>query len=106
MEKRSPGVKSVLMVFLILGLLVGQSTASNFTTCYAFCFVPCIIDIYPKDVVKCAVLCLKKCISQPDTHSSCKLGCATSRCINLSTKDNPAAEKVESCVNNCSETCT
>ncbi|KAL5756218.1 hypothetical protein ACOSP7_020641 [Xanthoceras sorbifolium] len=108
MEKR--GVQSLLMVFMILGLLVGQSAAS-LQTCYPICLVPCMI--IEKNLLKCAGKCLKKCIfkpssmdSQKEIHYFCKLGCATTVCTNISTKEDPAAEKVEGCVNTCSERCT
>ncbi|KAK1575016.1 hypothetical protein Q3G72_001863 [Acer saccharum] len=109
MEKRG-GVESVLMVFVILGLVVGQSAAS-FQTCYAFCFIPCMIS--ERNLLKCGTNCLKKCIfpssashTLKHTDYFCKLGCATSLCTHLSTKEDPAAEKVEGCVNSCSETCS
>ncbi|KAL5756212.1 hypothetical protein ACOSQ2_020958 [Xanthoceras sorbifolium] len=89
MEKR--GVQSLLMVFMILGLLVGQSAAS-LQTCYPICLVPCMI--IEKNLLKCAGMCLKKCIfkpssldSQKENHYFCKLGCATTLCTNISTKE-------------------
>ncbi|KAL5822975.1 hypothetical protein ACOSQ3_020942 [Xanthoceras sorbifolium] len=91
MEKR--GVQSLLMVFMILGLLVGQSAAS-LQTCYPICLVPCMI--IEKNLLKCAGMCLKKCIfkpssmdSQKENHYFCKLGCATTVCTNISTKEDP-----------------
>ncbi|KAK2651375.1 hypothetical protein Ddye_011231 [Dipteronia dyeriana] len=93
------------------GLLVGQS--ASLATCYALCFVPCVIA--EGSAAKCALICVRKCLVKPssidlqkDTHHSyfCKVGCATSLCTNLSTKEDPAVEKVEGCVNTCSETCT
>ncbi|EOY26334.1 hypothetical protein QQP08_020329 [Theobroma cacao] len=104
------GVGSVLMVYLVLGLLVGQSTAS-FQTCYMGCFIWCVIT--PNNTVfSCSVKCLKDCIipsfsfpSGKDTQYFCKLGCATSLCTDLSSKENPGEEKVGSCVDSCSETC-
>ncbi|KAK2651372.1 hypothetical protein Ddye_011228 [Dipteronia dyeriana] len=92
-------------------LLVGQS--ASLATCYALCFVPCVIA--EGSAAKCALICVRKCLVKPssidlqkDTHHSyfCKVGCATSLCTNLSTKEDPAVEKVEGCVNTCSETCT
>ncbi|TXG68844.1 hypothetical protein EZV62_003779 [Acer yangbiense] len=81
------------MVFVILGLLVGQS-AADFKSCYSNCFVIC--TIYGGSAVECVAKCLKECTL--DTYSShtlkhtddfCKLGCATSLCTNLSTKLDP-----------------
>ncbi|KAK4843842.1 hypothetical protein QYF36_013332 [Acer negundo] len=98
MEKR--GVESIFMVFLILGLLVGQSP--SLATCYALCFAPCVI--VKGSAAKCAVICLRKCLVKPslidlqnDTHYFCKVGCATSLCTNLSTKEDPAAESGRLC---------
>ncbi|TXG69123.1 hypothetical protein EZV62_004058 [Acer yangbiense] len=107
MEKR--GVESLFMVFVILGLLVGQS-AADFKDCYGSCFLTCMI--FERDPVKCGSKCLKACLgtysSQNLKHTDyfCKLGCANSLCTNLSTKLDPAVEKVEGCVNSCSETCS
>ncbi|KAL5756224.1 hypothetical protein ACOSQ2_020970 [Xanthoceras sorbifolium] len=108
MEKR--GAQSLLIVFLILGLLVGES-AGAFDTCYGVCLVPCMI--IEKSIRKCGKLCFEGCIRKPSSmdlqkqnHYFCKLGCAATLCTNISTKEDPAAEKVEGCVNTCSETCT
>ncbi|KAK6264031.1 hypothetical protein QQP08_018766 [Theobroma cacao] len=88
------GVGSVMMVCLVLGLLVGQSTAS-FQKCYAGCFILCVA-IPPNPVFSCAIKCLNECIipsstleSGKDTQYFCKLGCATSLCTDLSSKENP-----------------
>ncbi|KAK6284583.1 hypothetical protein POUND7_003535 [Theobroma cacao] len=104
------GVGSVMMVCLVLGLLVGQSTAS-FQKCYAGCFILCVV-IPPNPVFSCAIKCLNECIipsstleSGKDTQYFCKLGCATSLCTDLSSKENPGEQKVGSCVDSCSETC-
>uniref|UniRef100_A0A5B7C7R7 Thionin-like protein 2 n=1 Tax=Davidia involucrata TaxID=16924 RepID=A0A5B7C7R7_DAVIN len=104
-------LRSAVMIVLVLGLFVGQSTAS-FKKCYAKCFLFCMINI-PPTVLPCAVKCLKDCIipkpthhlTQENTHYFCKLGCASSLCTNISTIQNPGEEKVESCIGSCSETC-
>ncbi|XVE52121.1 hypothetical protein DITRI_Ditri02bG0096800 [Diplodiscus trichospermus] len=106
--------RGVLMVCLVLGAIVGQSTAS-FQSCYMGCFVLCVI-IPQNTVFSCSVKCLKDCIVpnpssiglasvQDMTQYFCKLGCATSLCTNLSTKENPGEQKVGSCVDSCSKTC-
>ncbi|XWS20339.1 hypothetical protein CRYUN_Cryun31cG0092900 [Craigia yunnanensis] len=103
--------RGVLMVCLVLGVLVGQSTAS-FQSCYMGCFVLCVITPQ-KTVFSCSVKCLKDCIipsstdlaSLKDTQYFCKLGCATSLCANLSSKESPGEQEVGSCVDSCSETC-
>ncbi|KAK2651369.1 hypothetical protein Ddye_011225 [Dipteronia dyeriana] len=91
MEKR--GGESLFVVFVILGLLVGQSVA-DFNSCYKNCFRVCVF--FGGFVVQCAAKCLNECTF--DTYSSqtlkhtddfCKLGCATSLCTNLSTKLDP-----------------
>ncbi|KAJ4718173.1 thionin-like protein 2 [Melia azedarach] len=108
MEK-SRTERNLLIVCLVLGLLAGQSAAS-FKDCYKSCFILCVITP-GKNLVSCAGKCLKDCIipfsleNLNDTRDFCKLGCASSLCTNLSTRDNPAEEKVESCVDSCSATC-
>ncbi|XWS20334.1 hypothetical protein CRYUN_Cryun31cG0092400 [Craigia yunnanensis] len=111
MEKR--GVSSVLMVCLVLGILVGQSTAQvvQDVICYGGCFVQCMFRS-GTTAGSCALECLSKCIlpkstvgTIKDTQSFCKLGCATALCSNISTKENPAAKKVGSCMDACSATC-
>ncbi|KAK9229180.1 hypothetical protein WN944_022139 [Citrus x changshan-huyou] len=69
--------------------------------------------IVEKNVAKCAAKCLPDCIlpaslvpNLNDAQVVCKLGCASSLCTNFSTKENPAGEKVEGCVDSCSEICT
>ncbi|KAL3721032.1 thionin-like protein 2 [Eucalyptus grandis] len=100
-------VKSVLVVCLVLGLFLGQSRA-EFQDCYVGCFVACVVT--GDNVVKCSLKCLKDCIGLPshgltDAEYFCKLGCASSLCINLSSKDDPGEKRVAHCVNSCSKTC-
>ncbi|KAL3721033.1 hypothetical protein ACJRO7_005796 [Eucalyptus globulus] len=104
-------VKSVFMVCIVLGLFLGQSGA-NFQDCYPACFILCAITP-GRTLFSCSVECLKDCIIPPsdslslrDTMYFCKLGCASSLCTNLSTKDNPREKRVAGCVNSCSKTCT
>ncbi|XWS16378.1 hypothetical protein CRYUN_Cryun34aG0082000 [Craigia yunnanensis] len=107
------GVSSVLMFCLVLGILVGQSRAQIIGTavCYADCYVPCVLR--PQMTVgSCAVDCFKNCIlfkstenTINDTQYFCNLGCAIALCSNFSTKENPAEQKVASCVDDRSETC-
>ncbi|ONI16010.1 hypothetical protein PRUPE_3G073800 [Prunus persica] len=104
-------VRAIVIVSLVLGLLIGQSTASNFKDCYEVCFATCFPE--KKDPIYCGGHCLRKCIFHPsslDTQTYpkhfCKLGCATSLCNNISTKDNHNGGKVETCVDSCSRTCT
>ncbi|KAK2651358.1 hypothetical protein Ddye_011214 [Dipteronia dyeriana] len=85
--------------------------ATSFKQCYGICFITCVLTS-ANTTFGCAAECLKDCILTPppihtlmDTNNFCKLGCATSLCTHFSTKHDPAAEKVEGCVNSCSETC-
>ncbi|KAL5824848.1 hypothetical protein ACOSQ3_020911 [Xanthoceras sorbifolium] len=112
MEKRR--VECLFMVCLVLGVIVGQcGAATSFKECYGICFITCVLTS-ANTTFGCAAECLKDCILNPppihtlkkDTHNFCKLGCATSMCTHFSTKHDPAAEKVEGCVDSCSETCT
>ncbi|GAV72672.1 hypothetical protein CFOL_v3_16160 [Cephalotus follicularis] len=119
-EKR---VKSLLMVCLVLGLLVGQS-AADFQTCFTTNFIKCITkdlsNVIPS-AIPCAIQSLSACIfpSSPSpptstspanilstTQNFCKLRCAIRKCTHLSTKEDPGAEKVEACVNSCSKKCS
>ncbi|XVF86574.1 hypothetical protein PTKIN_Ptkin18bG0052900 [Pterospermum kingtungense] len=103
--------RGLLIVCLVLGVVVGQSAAS-FQSCYMGCFVLCVL-IPQNTVFACSVKCLKDCIipsftdlsTLKDTQYFCKLGCATSLCTDLSSKDNPGEQKVGSCVDSCSRTC-
>ncbi|CAL5361404.1 unnamed protein product [Camellia sinensis] len=107
----------VVMVMVIvvsgMGVVEGQSP-TPFMDCYVGCFILC--NIIPSHTAYgCALQCLKDCVVPTTTqgihgdkvnHQFCKLGCASSLCSNISTKQNPGGEKVESCVNSCSEGCT
>ncbi|XVF25027.1 hypothetical protein REPUB_Repub13aG0178600 [Reevesia pubescens] len=105
------GRRVALMACLVLGVLIGQSTAT-FGSCYFSCFVFCVITPQTTPFL-CSLKCLKDCIipsstnwgSLNDIQSFCKLGCATTLCSNISSKENPGEDKVGSCVDSCSETC-
>ncbi|KAF8027530.1 hypothetical protein BT93_E0435 [Corymbia citriodora subsp. variegata] len=101
--------KTLFMVCLVLGLFLGQSGA-NFEDCYKVCFLLCAITP-GHTLFSCSVECLKDCITPPsdslrDTRYFCKLGCASTLCTNLSSKDNPGEKRVAGCVGSCSKTCT
>ncbi|OMO66605.1 Peptidase C13, legumain [Corchorus capsularis] len=94
-----------------VGKSKGDIDENSFVGCYALCYILCYTPQTPP--FSCAVKCLAKCIFQPktptplqQTHYYCNLGCATSMCANLSTNQNPGGEKVGSCVDSCSRTCT
>ncbi|KAK3003818.1 hypothetical protein RJ639_017904, partial [Escallonia herrerae] len=89
---------SLLVVLVVLGMAVGQSTAT-FKDCYAKCFIFCMIEP-DHTLCSCTTSCLKECIfpaatPQTSIHEEslgfCKLGCASSLCSKLSTKQNPKA---------------
>ncbi|XP_052176049.1 thionin-like protein 2 [Diospyros lotus] len=98
------------------------SPATSFRDCYIPCFILCIV-IPPHSAFGCSLDCLRSCIipqahhaaaaaaaaaaTRPETRLHfCKLGCASSLCANISTRQNPSGEKVESCVGSCSGLCT
>ncbi|KAH7866549.1 hypothetical protein Vadar_021872 [Vaccinium darrowii] len=111
----------LIALVLFCGIKVeGQPTpTTSFKECYVGCFVLCMI-VPPYSPFACSFQCLKDCIipkipqaattSTPHVDNNfnfCKLGCAVaSLCTNISTKQNPGGEKVESCVGSCSGQCT
>lgn len=136
-------VRNAVLVCLVLGLLMGHCTAGLFfKPCYGACFTICMVK-KPHNPLTCGFNCLKKCAApaqtldfQTNPHHFCKLGCATSLCTHISTKDNPSnyispflvrvsflwyigltflfffflffsdAELVGKCVDSCSGTCS
>ncbi|GAV87463.1 hypothetical protein CFOL_v3_30889 [Cephalotus follicularis] len=91
---------SLLVVCLLFGLLVQQSTA---LFCYTKCMCQCIFFAL---FVTCPVMCLFKCQSNrpPMTSSEfCEIGCSLSSCAHLNNKDDPG--KVKGCLDSCSNTC-
>ncbi|KAB2612123.1 hypothetical protein D8674_039700 [Pyrus ussuriensis x Pyrus communis] len=106
-------VRNAVLVCLVLGLLMGHCTAGLFfKLCYGACFTICMVK-KPHNPLTCGFNCLKKCAApaqtldfQTNPHHFCKLGCATSLCTHISTKDNPNAELVGKCVDSCSGTCS
>ncbi|XVF86578.1 hypothetical protein PTKIN_Ptkin18bG0053300 [Pterospermum kingtungense] len=117
MEKKVGSL--VLMSCLVMGILVEQTRAQGWAVpvgkaaiCYAACFIPCTSR---SDAGSCALQCLPKCLPKKstsggsgsggalkDTQYFCSLGCSTALCAKLSTKENPAAKKVGSCMESCS----
>lgn len=91
-------LRAVVMVVLVLGMLIGQSSAS-FKDCYVKCYVFCMVDP-SQTLCSCTTHCLKDCIFPPSpldvnhpTHNYCDfctLGCASSLCFNISTKQHPS----------------
>ncbi|XP_010553497.1 PREDICTED: thionin-like protein 2 [Tarenaya hassleriana] len=107
----------VMVMVMAMGTLVVKTEADSLVECYKGCFVVCAMQKKWQAFV-CPFTCLKDCL-QPPTFSSltpsqnmdltqhlCQLSCASSRCISLSSLQNPNEKKVETCLNSCSETCT
>lgn len=93
--EQNKGALVLVLVCLVFGSMVGHSTAS-FKKCYGICFLKCML-IPPFSPFFCAPMCLKDCIFhknldnfQTDVSEFCKLGCATSLCTKISTKENPS----------------
>ncbi|XP_022777161.1 thionin-like protein 2 [Durio zibethinus] len=116
MEKR--GVSLILMVCLVMSTLVEQSRAQGgivipigvAAICFGACFAPCVLQT-GTTAGSCAIDCIKNCLFKStaggvkDTQYFCNLGCSTTLCSSFSTKENPAAKKVGSCMESCSATC-
>ncbi|EXC25802.1 hypothetical protein L484_019436 [Morus notabilis] len=84
----------VLTGLMVLGVLVGEANAS-FKSCYESCFLLCLIT--PNhSAFSCSYKCLKDCIipSFKQTQTTALL------------HEDDGSEKVESCVDSCSDTCT
>ncbi|KAJ9190124.1 hypothetical protein P3X46_001354 [Hevea brasiliensis] len=112
MEERR--ARFLMVVFVVLGMAVGQCTAASFSDCYKGCFLLCVITP-GNSLCSCGSKCLKDCIfpssitslsGKEQTHYFCKFGCASSLCTNLSTKQDPGEKKVASCVDSCSSRCS
>ncbi|KAI3919193.1 hypothetical protein MKX01_018832 [Papaver californicum] len=116
------GAMLVGVVLLIWGMFIVQISAQPAwtPTCYSKCMTKCTI---PAKFKSCQAMCILKCArngeqisttsitnsvesNEDDTqHKYCVLGCACSKCINISTPTDPRADEVERCVNSCDETC-
>ncbi|XP_002528179.2 protein TAP1 [Ricinus communis] len=102
------GVKTAagLGLIVFLSMLLGQAAGEDFKTCYVDCYLHCIIDlekgspVHPKDLIPCAVKCLKECLITPPSSQKyyCSLGCSFDTC----TGHLDDAEKTGSCVEHCS----
>ncbi|KAI3891564.1 hypothetical protein MKX03_033111 [Papaver bracteatum] len=115
---KSSDMVAMLMILLLLGICIGQTSASHYTDfqkCWNECMSVCSA-MYPGVIAGaiCPVRCAKRClddINSSDDHSGvrlsyyCKLGCASQNCVNISTPQDPRGEEVEKCVNSCSDEC-
>uniref|UniRef100_A0A9I9E3I0 Thionin-like protein 2 n=2 Tax=Cucumis melo TaxID=3656 RepID=A0A9I9E3I0_CUCME len=86
-------MKSVILIFIFC-LIAGRSIAVIDTSkCYVKCMAKCAIIPIPIVVGACAPRCMVDCFptSSPLDSSSyfCKVGCVTSRCTKLTTKEDP-----------------
>ncbi|WCJ40721.1 hypothetical protein M5689_021630 [Euphorbia peplus] len=108
----------VIVFFIVILLLAGQSTAFGnahvFKKCMKRCLFGCVI---PPWTVVCPATCLLRCvIHKPPpqsrtnyvqkTHQFCTAGCATSLCSRLISKDDYRLDQVEGCVYGCSTSCS
>ncbi|KAJ7969647.1 thionin-like protein 2 [Quillaja saponaria] len=103
--------RSIMIFTLFLVVLAGQFAAGDFLPCYPGCLVQCALTGTPWFV--CPVTCAASCLINQATilgtsHTNahfCKIGCAVTKCSKLSTEGDPAVNKVNTCVNVCSESC-
>ncbi|OUZ99730.1 hypothetical protein BVC80_9063g108 [Macleaya cordata] len=97
----------LIITVLVLGMFVEQTEAS-FAGCYAKCFAFCLLN---PTIIQCPFTCYKEChhhspaSSENDLQYYCETGCASSKCLNISTPQDPRANEMEGCVNSCSEEC-
>nr|DAD44737.1 TPA_asm: hypothetical protein HUJ06_002967 [Nelumbo nucifera] len=107
MKMKGNGMRAVMVMVMVLALsMLATTVSASFTQCYAQCFGSCVTTKHTP--IACGISCLKQCIATPpnDLLYPCTSGCAYSKCSNISTEQNPAAEEVETCVNSCSQTCS
>ncbi|KAK9923291.1 hypothetical protein M0R45_031719 [Rubus argutus] len=116
------------MFYLVLVMQVQQSRgddddtakAIDKTFCYGECLAPCVKKGGWVGKAVCATKCTLDCGFSAESaalHSTnnipnprdnlyfCNIGCASSLCTNFVTKQNPEPEKVDGCVDSCSQTC-
>ncbi|KAJ7969646.1 Thionin-like protein 2 [Quillaja saponaria] len=102
--------RSIVIFTLFLVVLAGQS-AADFVGCYPGCLLQCALKGTPWYIcpVTCAADCLRPATilgtSHTDNAHFCKLGCAVTKCTKFTTQADPAVNKVNTCVNACSQSC-
>ncbi|KAF8027529.1 hypothetical protein BT93_E0434 [Corymbia citriodora subsp. variegata] len=65
-DSNMDNVKSVLIICLVLGLCLGQ-TSANFKSCYRGCYIPCIL-LPRRTSFYCSIKYMNKCL-RPLSHS-------------------------------------
>ncbi|OUZ99718.1 hypothetical protein BVC80_9063g89 [Macleaya cordata] len=77
----------MVIVVLLMGMFIGQSSAS-FKKCYDKCMYQCNIEHWGPDVLICPAKCTAKCIFKEapsnDLHRYCTMGCTSSARTNFS----------------------
>ncbi|XP_010553496.1 PREDICTED: thionin-like protein 2 [Tarenaya hassleriana] len=112
MESKRVMSAVVMMVVVVIGTSAIQTEAGQFGDCYKKCLLGCALEMKFKAYM-CPLTCLKTCVSpgspslssSDQTHYFCKLGCASSNCLDHSSVQNPNEEEVENCLNACSHSC-
>lgn len=93
MENKRMAMLVVMM--LVMGSILIETEAIAFTECYTGCVVVCGNTAHGLKKVACPFKCIKECIHPKlsselnlkefdQTHYFCKLGCATDRCVSVS----------------------
>ncbi|GAB2269443.1 hypothetical protein Dimus_004361 [Dionaea muscipula] len=112
----------VLVLMLLSGTLVHESTAKSEAKCFAICMIECLI-FWHEGFLGCLGLCGTQCTDESASASApapapvsasaslsdyCVFGCATSSCakhINPSASPATEAAKMEKCVDSCESAC-
>lgn len=109
--------KQVVVFWLVLMLVniagTGRCSAKSFGDCFSSCNDLCLVKFSKAADLLCATKCAAECVfsnsmasasstmglNQADSTRSyfCKLGCVTSRCAKLSTKENPGMIMLKFC---------
>ncbi|KAL1198162.1 Thionin-like protein 1 [Cardamine amara subsp. amara] len=117
MENKRMAMLVVMM--LVMGNILIETEAITFPECYAGCVVVCGGSVKGAlNKLECPLTCIKRCvvpkvtsdiIKELDqlTHYFCQLGCAADKCAySTSVEDKDHVEKVSTCVDSCSKTCS
>ncbi|KAL8139232.1 hypothetical protein V2J09_005253 [Rumex salicifolius] len=106
-RKKAMGMAMALSIVVATATYETRNSVS-FQECYAGCFIVCAIQP-SRTLSSCGFECLMDCII-PQNHVDdpfhfCGVGCASVRCTNISTLNNPRAKEVAGCVGSCSGVC-
>ncbi|CAN8315382.1 unnamed protein product [Cochlearia groenlandica] len=118
-SKRVMMLVTMIMTLLVIENLPSHTEAGDisFGVCYPACMITCKAENKFPNFLKCPFTCMKTCVKKPslqsissnkivDTDYFCKLGCATHKCLSLSSIEIQNAERVTACVDSCSNECT